>query len=78
MKKKIKASTNIAISSKHCPMVYYPIDEDDSESINFFKNSDCEVRIIIINKRAHLFALVPADTQEQADRLNQEFGYPQL
>lgn len=66
----INATTN---PDRHL-LIYYPIDEDDCESVSFYENAGCAVRTITLNGKPHLFALVPAETQKQADRINREFG----
>lgn len=77
MAQKNIASINTAINPDHRPLVYYPIDDDDCESVSFYENNGCAVRTITLNGNPHRFALVPAETQEQADRINREFSYLQ-
>ena len=74
MAQKIIASTNATINPDRRPLIYYPIDNDDCESVSFYKNNGCVIRTITLNGKPHLFALVPAETQKQADRINREFG----
>ena len=74
MAQKIIASTNATINPNRRPLIYYPIDDDDYESVSFYENNGCAIRTITLNGKPHLFALVPAETQKQADRINREFG----
>lgn len=71
------ASINATINPDRCPLMYYLIDDDDYESISFYENNGCAVRTIFLNGKPHRFALVPTETQEQADRFNREFSYLQ-
>lgn len=77
MTPKTNTSINATINPNRCPMIYYPIDDDDHESANFYENNGCTVRTITLKGKPHRFALVPAKTQEQADRFNREFSYLQ-
>ena len=74
MAQKIIASSNATINPDRRPLIYYPIDNDDCESVSFYENNGCVIRTITLNGKPHLFALVPAETQKQADRINREFG----
>lgn len=74
MAQKIIASTNATINPDRRPLIYYPIDDDDYESVSFYENNGCAIRTITLSEKPHLFALVPAETQKQADRINREFG----
>lgn len=74
MTQKNIASINTTINPNGCPLIYYPIDEDDCESIHFYENNGYAVRTITLNGRPQCFALVPAQTQEQANRINREFN----
>lgn len=77
MAQKIIANINTAINPNRCPLIYYPIDNDDCESVSFYENNGYTVRTITLNGKPYRFALVPAETQEQADRINREFSYLQ-
>lgn len=68
------ASINATINPDRRPLIYYPIDDDDRESVSFYENNGCAVRTITLNGKPHRFALVPTETQEQADRINREFS----
>lgn len=72
MIQKNDASTNVIISSNHCPIIYYPIDNGDYESIRFYQNNGCTVKAITFNRKPYYFALVPAKTQKQANLINRE------
>ena len=74
MAQKIIASINATINPDRRPLIYYPIDDDDCESVSFYENNGCAVRTITLNGRSQRFALVPAQTQKQADRINREFS----
>lgn len=74
MAQKIIANINATINPDRHPLIYYPIDDDDRESVSFYENTGCAIRTITLNGKPHLFALVPAETQKQADRINREFG----
>ena len=74
MAQKIIASTNATINPDRRPLIYSPINNDDCESVSFYENNGCVIRTITLNGKPHLFALVPAETQKQADRINREFG----
>ena len=74
MAQKIIASTNATINPDRRPLIYYPIDDDDCESVSFFENNGCAIRTITLSGEPHLFALVPVETQKLADRINREFG----
>lgn len=74
MTQKVIANINTAINPDRCPLIYYPIDNDDYESVSFYENNGCAVRTITLNGKPHRFALVPAETQEQADCINREFS----
>lgn len=74
MAQKIIASTNATINPDRRPLIYYPIDNDDCESVSFYENNGCAIRTITLNGKPHLFALVPAETQKQPERINREFG----
>ena len=71
---KIIASINATINPNHRPLIYYPIDDDDCESVSFYETNGCAIRTITLNGRSQRFALVPAQTQKQADRINREFN----
>lgn len=77
MVQKINACINATINPNRCPLIYYPIDDDDCESVSFYENNGCTVRTTTLNGNPYRFALVPAETQEQADRINREFSYLQ-
>ncbi len=77
MVQKIIACINATINPNRCPLIYYPIDNDDYESVSFYENNGCTVRTTTLNGKPYRFALVPAETQEQADRINREFNYLQ-
>lgn len=77
MAQKINTSINVTINPNRCPTIYYPINDDDYESASFYENNGCAVRTITLNGKPHRFALVPTETQEQADRFNKEFSYLQ-
>ena len=66
MTQKNSTNTHVTVNPNHRPMIYYPIDDDDYESTDFYKNNGCAVRKI---------TLVPAQTQKQADCINREFSY---
>lgn len=72
MIQKNDARTNVTISSNHCPIIYYPIDDGDYESIRFYQNNGCTVKAITFNRKPYCFALVPAKTQKQANLINRE------
>ena len=74
MAQKIIANINATINPYRCPLIYYPIGDDDCESVSFYENNGCAIRTITLNGKPHLFALVPAETQKQAERINREFG----
>lgn len=74
MIEKINTFTNITINQPCCPMAYYPIDNDDYESIRFYENSGYTVKSISLNGNQHCFAFIPVETQEQAKRINQELN----
>ena len=74
MAQKIIANINATINPDRRPLIYYPIDDDDCESVSFYENNGYAVRTITLNGKAHRFALVPAETQKQADRINREFS----
>lgn len=74
MAQKIIVSTNATINPDRRSLIYYPIDDNDCESVSFYENNGCAIRTITLNGEPHLFALVPAETQKQADRINREFG----
>ena len=63
---------NVTISSNHCPMIYYLIDDGDYESIRFCQNNGCAIKTITFYGKPYYFALVPAKTQKQADSRYQE------
>ncbi len=69
------ASINVTFSSNHCPMIYYPIDDGDYESIRFYQNNGCTVKTITFNGKPYYFALVPAKTQKQANLINRELYF---
>lgn len=73
MTQKIIASINATTNPDRCPLIYYPIDDDDYDSVNFYENNGCAVKTITLNGRSQCFALVPAQTQKQADCINREF-----
>ena len=75
MTQKNSTNTHVTVNPNHRPMIYYPIDDDDYESTDFYKNNGCAVRKITLNGKPHRFALVPAQTQKQADCINREFSY---
>lgn len=77
MAQKNIASINATINPDRHPLIYYPIDDDDCESVSFYENNGYAVRTITLNEMPHCFALIPTETQEQADCLNKEFSYLQ-
>ncbi len=77
MAQKNIACINATINPDRHPLIYYPIDDDDCESVSFYENNGCAVSTITLNGKPHRFALVPTETQEQADRFNREFSYLQ-
>lgn len=74
MAQKIIVSINATVNSDRRPLIYYPIDDDDCESVSFYENNGYAVRTITLNGRSQRFALVPAQTQKQADHINREFS----
>ena len=77
MAQKIIANINATINPYRCPLIYYPIGDDDCESVSFYENNGCVVRTITLNGKLYRFALVPTESQEQADCFNREFSYLQ-
>jgi len=75
MEQKINITTHVTTNPNRYPMIYYPIDDDDCESANFYENNGYTVRTITLNGIPHHFALIPTETQELADRINREFSY---
>lgn len=75
MAQKNNYNTHVTINPNCCPMIYYPIDNDDYESASFFEDNGCAVRTITLNGKPHRFALVPVKTQKQADRISREFSF---
>lgn len=73
MIKKINTRSNITNNQSRCPVVYYPIDNNDYESIRFYENNGYTVKTISLNGNPHCFAFIPVETQEQARRINQAF-----
>ena len=69
------ANINITFSTNHCPMIYYPIDDGDYESIRFYQNNGCTVKTITFNGKPYYFALVPAKTQKQANLINRQLYF---
>lgn len=74
MAQKIIAGINATINPNRRPLIYYPIDDYDCESVRFYENNGYAVRTITLIGRPQRFALVPAQTQKQADRINREFS----
>ena len=74
MAQKIIVSTNATINTDRRSLINYQIEDDDCECVSFYENNGCAIRTITLNGKPHLFALVPAETQKQADRINREFG----
>ena len=66
---------NVTISSNHCPMIYYLIDDGDYESIRFCQNNGCAIKTITFYGKPYYFALVPAKTQKQANLINRELYF---
>lgn len=52
---------------------YYPIADDDYETMNFFKNSGYAVRHVNFRGKMRWYALLPVQTQAEADKLNTAF-----
>lgn len=77
MEQKVNIVTHVTTNPSRYPMIYYPIDDDDCESANFYENNGYAVRTITLNGMPHRFALIPTETQEQANCLNKEFSYLQ-
>ena len=75
MTQKINNNAHSTINPNHRPMIYYPIDNDDYESVSFYENNGCAIKTITLNGKPYRYALVPAKNHQQADRINREFSY---
>ncbi len=56
------------------PIAFYPIEDNDPNSIKHFNENGVPIRTITLNGVKHLYALIEVDTQEEADLLNREFN----
>lgn len=59
MEQKINIATHVTTNPSRYPVIYYPIDDDDCESANFYENNGYAVRTITLNGMPHRFALIP-------------------
>ena len=75
MAQKIIVSTNATINPDRRSLIYYPIDDNDCESVSFYENNGCAIKTITLNGKPYRYALVPAKNHQQADRINREFSY---